>query len=237
MAWLAPLACGGAAVVLVVLVRLLRHVPEPAPPVAPVVDPITVRLALVLVALMVVWCLEDPAREVLTATPVGRARLAALRSATALLAAVPAVVAVLAVAGLVDAIGPLALDATGVDLGRYLLEVAALAAVGLALAAGVARWDRGSLSAHGAAAGLLGLAFASLVIGSVRRVLWLSPRMDDRGAVVAWTAVLAVGVVVTLVVMVEPRRLRDRRRGPAQPVPSASPTDGARRAAGSSIAK
>ena len=116
----APLALACAAIGLMGLTFASRFPQEPA-------DPLTVRLALLLAALMVVWAFEDPAAATVDPTPVGRARLRALRATTR--------------AAAWACVMPLVLAMTAAEhaSGRYALEAATIMTWALAMSAVAAR--------------------------------------------------------------------------------------------------
>jgi hypothetical protein len=116
----APLALACAAIGLIGLTFASRLPQEPA-------DPFSVRLALLLTALMVVWAFEDRAGATLDPTPVGRARLRVVRAATSVTLWAGALAIVLVMAGAEHA------------SGRYTLEAATIMTWALAMSAAAAR--------------------------------------------------------------------------------------------------
>ena len=179
----APAVLGCAGMVIVALTFLWREPQMPA-------DQFSVRIALLLLGAMVVWCFEDPAGELLAPTPVGRTHLRALRAGSA--------VALWAIAlGIV-----LLLAGAGAETPRYLLEATTIMSLALAIAAGAAR-TTGPESGRIGAGGLLVL-FAATFLFPRGRALWDAATMDDRTAVTTWSALLVVGAVAAVIMILEP---------------------------------
>lgn len=182
-----PAAAAAASIGLMALSLLDRGPGDPA-------VPTTVRVALLLTALMVTWAFDDPADGLVAPTPLGRVRLRVIRALTVLPPWAIVLGSVLMMSG--EPQGP----------QRYMVEGGAMMLWMLCLAAVAARFGSAE-PGRVAMAVMLPLVGVALLLVVPERLLWGAPNMASRPARV-WLVLLAIGAVASLVAVAGPEPLR-----------------------------
>jgi hypothetical protein len=162
----------------------------------------------VLLAAMLALAVDEPAAELLDATPTPLSRRVARRLAVLAGAVVP-----LWLVGL----GAVALRGADVSTGMLTLQLAALVALGLALPAALRRWRRVAEPGVLAGPALIGFLLAADLLPRALRLMpqqtWGPPW---EVAHLRWSALLLAGASVLLVALSDPATARTgivRRRG------------------------